>query len=66
MNDVETAQARLRPHLEPYYPAPWNVAETDANGHVVVTCAEGHYVCTAPTPEAAQIIVLAVNAWAVS
>ena len=61
---IQAARDRLRPTPKPHYPAPWRVAETNGEGHVVVVCADGHYTCTAPTVEAARIIVLAVNAWA--
>lgn len=64
LSDFPEVRAMIQPQPEHYYPAPWRVAETDSRGHTVIVCAEGHYVATTPTPEVAQIIVLAVNAWA--
>jgi hypothetical protein len=61
--DRERALEHVRAVPEPHYPVPWRVAETKPNS-VVVVCDEGHYTCEAPTLEAAQIIVLAVNEWA--
>lgn len=55
---------RLQPFVTPRYPTPWQVAETNAHGRVIVTCATGHYACEAATPEAAEAIVMAVNEFA--
>ena len=66
LSDFPEVRARIQPLPDRHYPAPWRAAETDASGNVVVVCEDGPFTCTAPTPEAAQIIVLAVNAWASS
>jgi hypothetical protein len=61
--DRERALEHVRAVPKLHYPVPWRVAETKPNS-VVVVCDEGHYTCEASTAEAAQIIVLAVNAFA--
>ncbi len=64
-------EAELRARVAPlpedrlYYPTPWRVAETRGDQTVVV-CADGAYTAYAPSVEAAEIIVAAVNAWAVT
>ena len=66
---VRTTELRARiaplPEDRLYYPTPWRVAETRGD-QVVVVCAEGSYVAYAPSAVAAEIIVAAVNAWAVT
>lgn len=59
---AERVRATLAPLPELHYPAPWRVAET--RGHVVVECADGHWVAECPTHAAAEAIVLAVNTFA--
>ena len=62
-HDSVPHRAVLAPRPEHSYPAPWRLAE-ERNGHVIVVCAEGHYVAECPTATAAEVIVTAVNAYA--
>lgn len=62
--DKEKVLDLVRPRPRLYYPTPWRVGDTNAQGHVTVVCAEGHWVCEAPSLDAADAIVMAVNEFA--
>lgn len=62
---IQRVRATIRPlTVGFYYPTPWRVAEVNGRGMHVIACAEGHYAAECPTLEAAEAIVLAVNAFA--
>jgi hypothetical protein len=61
---IARVRAAIAPRPKLHYPAPWRAAETNGDGRVVVVCADGHYTCEAATRDAAEAIVLAVNALA--
>lgn len=54
----------LRSVPDEHHPVPWRIAEAKGEGFVVV-CADGCYVCESSSLVTAEIIVAAVNAWAV-
>lgn len=65
LQQSERVRATLAPVPDLHYPAPWRVAETKVDGHVVVVvCADGSYTAECPNRETAEAIVLAVNTFA--